>query len=151
MTVITAIFAVAILAVFIIAIPILGAGLGRKGTTKVHGKGHTLDKAFVKSKWLEIEASFAVAGASHMKSAVMEADKLVDYVLKAKGISGQTMGERLKGAKKYFPHYADYDNLWFAHKVRNNIAHEAGHDLSSAEARRALEYYKKTLKILGAI
>jgi hypothetical protein len=61
------------------------------------------------------------------------------------------MGERLRDAKRFFPSYADYDNLWFAHKVRNNIAHETSHELGFAEAKRAMEYFKKALKVLGAL
>ena len=111
----------------------------------------SIDKDFVKSKWQEIETTSNLGGPSNYKASIMEADKLVDYVLKAKGFRGETFGERLKNAQKKFPNYNDYNNLWFSHKVRNNIAHEATHDLNSTEAKRAIEYFKKALKELGAL
>ncbi len=151
MSALVVILALAVLVALIVAIPILGGSFGKKGKVVKHGSGVSLDKKFVQSKWAEIETTFSLGGASHLKSAIMEADKLVDHVLKSKGLPGQSMGERLKGAKKYFAHYADYDNLWFAHKVRNNIAHEAGHDLNGGEAKRAMDYFKKALKHLGAL
>jgi hypothetical protein len=80
----------------------------------------------------------------------MDADKLVEYVLRTK-VGGNSMGESLKRGKNLFRNYNDYNNLWFAHKVRNNIAHEVGHDLNSAEAKRAMEYFRKALKELGVL
>lgn len=111
----------------------------------------SLDKGLVQNKWNEIEQTFKLGGASHLKSCILEADKLVDYTLKSKGVRGETFGERLKNSKSKFSNYSDYDHLWFAHKVRNSIAHESMHDLNFAEAKRAIEYYKKALEVLGAL
>lgn len=152
MSIIVVVLVVAVLVALVIALPILGGGFGKRGQLpKKRGNAVSLDKKFVQEKWMEIETTYSLGGPSHMKNAIMEADKLVDHVLKAKGLPGQTMGERMKTAKRFFTHYADYDNLWFAHKVRNNIAHEAGHDLNVGEAKRAMEYFKKSLRILGAL
>jgi hypothetical protein len=151
MNTIVVILAVAVLIALVVVIPVFGSGFGKKGHVQKRGNATSLDKRFVQGKWLEIESTFSLGGASHLKNAIMDADKLVDHVLKSKGLPGQTMGERMKAAKKYFAHYADYDNLWFAHKVRNNIAHEAGHDLNTGEAKRAIEYFRKALKTLGAL
>lgn len=104
-----------------------------------------LDKSFVQKKWSEIEQTFSLGGPSHFKTSIVEADKLVDYVLKGKGVRGGNFGERLANSKSKFSDYSDYNNLWFAHKVRNHIAHESTYDLNSAEAKRAIEYYKKAL------
>jgi hypothetical protein len=111
----------------------------------------TMDKKFVQNKWQEIESTFALGGPSHFKSAIIEADKLIDYVLKSQGVKGETLGERLKNGRSKFEGYSDYDNLWFAHKVRNNIAHESNHELNSAEAKKAVSYYEQALKSLGAL
>jgi len=114
-------------------------------------KSIRLDNEMARNKWQEIEQTFALGGPSHSKTSIIEADKLIDHILKAKGVSGDTFAERLKNAKPEFHSYADYNNLWFAHKVRNNIAHESTHDLNSAEAKRAIEYYKKALQELRII
>lgn len=145
--------AIAILVVVIIAAIIVLPALGKKSKPRYQqfGNAITMDSSFVRDKWAEIENLIALGGASQLKNAIMEADKLVDYALKSKGVAGETMGERLKNAKQKFPNYSDYDNLWFAHKVRNNIAHEAGHDLVTTEVKRAIESFKKALKTLGAL
>jgi hypothetical protein len=123
----------------------------RKPSSQFSMRTTSLDKSLVQNKWSEIEQTFSLGGASHLKTSILEADKLVDYTLKARGVKGNTFGERLKNSKSKFINYSDYNNLWFAHKVRNNIAHESMHDLSFAEAKRAIEYFKKALQELGAL
>lgn len=144
------IFALVLAAIMLL---LVFGGFGKKAGAKdrKYGSGVTLDKKFVQNKWNKIEQMFSLGGASQLKNAVMEADKLVDYALKCRGIAGETMGERMKNAKSKFPKYSDYDSLWFAHKVRNNIAHETTHELGVAEAKRSLGYFKKALEILGAL
>ncbi|RJO60098.1 hypothetical protein C4544_07080 [candidate division WS5 bacterium] len=121
---------------------ILGAGGGAKGR---------VDKSFVSRKWREIETLMQQQKPSSYKVAVMDADKLVDYVLKAKVGTDGNMGERLKKAQKLFSSYSDYQNLWEAHKMRNRIAHEADHEVHFAEAKKNISYFKKALKDLGAL
>lgn len=142
----------AIVVAVIVMVPVFG-GFGKKSKPKYQklGSAITLDKKFVQEKWQGIEQTFNLGGSSRLQTAIIEADKLADYALKSRGAAGETMGERLKDAKKYFTNYSDYDNLWYAHKVRNNIAHETSHELGIAEAKRAIEYFKKALKILGAL
>ncbi|MDD5692956.1 MAG: hypothetical protein WC437_01265 [Patescibacteria group bacterium] len=143
---------VVVFAAFILAYILALAVLRNKNKKfSLDNQSVKLDKMFVQNKWTEIEQTFSLGGPNHFKTSIMEADKLVDYVLKSKRIKGETFGERLKNAKSRFSNYSDYNNLWFAHKVRNNIAHETTHDLNSAEAKRAMEYYKKALKELGTM
>lgn len=138
----------AILAI-VIVIPVFG--LGRKTKKPRYKSVDNYDKNFVKTKWSEIQGTFSLGGVTNMRSAIIEADKLVDYTLKGKHFDGETMAERLKSAKSAFSNFGDYDNLWFAHKVRNQIAHEASHELNSAEAKKCIEYFKKALTVLGAL
>lgn len=60
-----------------------------------------------------------------LKHAVIEADKLVDFCLKAKGYAGETFADRLRSAEKYMDKNS-YQAIWYGHKVRNQIAHEDG-------------------------
>lgn len=122
----------------------------RKSKGKIY-RDKLLDKTQIREKWEGAEQTFALGGPSHFKSAIMEADKLVDFAMIHAGVRGNSMGERLKNAKGKFSDYNDYQNLWFAHKVRNSIAHDITHEVNSAEAKRAMEYFRKSLKILGAI
>ncbi len=139
---------VAFILAYVLALVVL-----RNKNRKIEQRGlsNKLDKIFVQNKWIEIEQVSKLGSPSHFKTSIMEADKLVDYTLKFRGVKGETFGERLKNAKSEFSNYSDYNNLWFAHKVRNNIAHETAYELNSAEAKRAIEYFKKALKELGAM
>lgn len=115
------------------------------------GAKSSLDLDFVSSKWQEVQQLMSQSKPSAYKVAVMEADKLVDYVLKAKVGSDGNMGDRLKKAQKLFSNYAYYQNLWSAHKTRNMIAHEAAHDLLFPEVKKTISYYEKALRELKAL
>jgi len=41
--------------------------------------------------------------------------------------------------------------VWYAHKLRNQIAHEHGFKIDYAQAKHALSTYRQALKDLGAI
>jgi len=58
-----------------------------------------------------------------LRHAVLEADKLADWILKKKGYGGETFADRLRAAEKDIPRGA-YNNIWQGHKIRNQIAHE---------------------------
>ncbi len=120
------------------------------GRVKTGAKGN-LDRDFVAGKWQEIQQLMEQGKPSAYKVAVMDADKLVDYVLKAKVGSDGSMADRLKRAQKIFSNYSDYQNLWSAHKTRNLIAHEATHELLFPEVKRTISYFEKALKSLGAL
>jgi len=81
--------------------------------------------------------------------AIIEADKLVDTVLKDGGFPGDTMAERLKRIDKH--QLASIDNLWGAHKIRNDIVHTPGFQLELETAKSVLADYQKTLEELEVI
>jgi hypothetical protein len=106
-----------------------------------------LDLEEFRSKWLKIEASIIDDEAScHL--AILNADKLLDEALKARGFSGDTMGERMKAARSAF---SNNNAVWAAHKLRNQIAHESDVNIKPKTARYALKAFKKGLKDLGAL
>ena len=81
------------------------------------------------------------------KSLLMEIDKLLDYTFKKSGVKGETMGERLKNAKKYFK-YQDYQKIWDAHKARNNLAHEINAKISVPDMKRHYITLKRSIKAI---
>ncbi len=111
-------------------------------------RSSTLDVEKYRTRWMAIEQSLERDSAMSHRMTIIDADKLVDQALKDKGFRGQTMGERLKSAKTALPHR---DNIWQAHKLRNQVAHEPDAKVSYDQARRALAQFKQTLKDLGAI
>lgn len=118
------------------------------GGARAKGK---VDKGFVSRKWQEIETLMQQQKPSSYKVAILDADKLVDYVLKARVGTDGSMGERLKRSQKLFLNYQNYNNLWEAHKMRNRVAHEADHEIHFAEAKKNIGYFKKALQDLGAM
>ena len=124
---------------------LLLAVIGKSGP-KTTGKNRTksIDREFVALRWSEIEG---MTGGS-LRSAVSEADKLLDYALRHSGATGATMGERLKSSGSRF---SDIDAIWSAHKVRNALAHEAEFDLVPAQAKEAVASFKQGLRDLGAL
>ena len=77
-----------------------------------------------------------------INSTVIEADKLLDHTLKLKGLPGETMGERLKEAKTLYPAKL-YDQIWEAHKVRNNLVHEVSFRISDKRALKEFNSLRK--------
>ena len=104
----------------------------------------------IAESWQKIEELFQLGGESRFKQAVIEADKLLDEVLKNRGAFGKTMGERLIAFKDKFTS-SSYERAWEGHKLRNRIVHETNIELLHAEARQALERFRKVLQELRAL
>src|SRR3989338_1066955 len=101
------------------------------------------------SRWEEIQKHLNSSKEAEGKFAVIEADSLVDYILKSAGYPGDTMGNRLKNIDK--TQIVTLDGLWEAHKIRNRLAHDVSYFLRYGEAKRAVQLYEKTLKELNAL
>jgi hypothetical protein len=71
--------------------------------------------------------------------------------MRSSGLSGDTMGDRLKNARSRFADRSIYDGVWRAHKLRNALVHEVGFDLVSTQAKEALSDFERGLKTLGAL
>jgi hypothetical protein len=100
------------------------------------------DKKYVAVKWHELSH----AG---VRTCIMEADKLLDFCLgKTLGLKYEkvSLGEKLKLTGGVF---SDLNGVWFAHKLRNKIAHELDFRVSMGEAKRALAAFKRAFIDLG--
>ena len=79
------------------------------------------------------------------KLAIIEADSILDDLLKEIGYEGETVAEKLRAA-------GDGEAIgwaWEAHKMRNKIAHEGGTDITQREAKRIIELYERVFKKFG--
>ncbi|HXF44130.1 MAG TPA: hypothetical protein VNK70_01565 [Candidatus Paceibacterota bacterium] len=81
--------------------------------------------------------------------AIIEADGLVDTVLKKIGIPGEHMADRLERLANR--NLNTIDRLWRAHRVRNDLAHTPGFTLDPRDAEQILVDYEEFLKEIGAI
>jgi len=112
----------------------------------------SLERQRILERWKTIEELKTTGRPSAFKEAVIEADKLTDLALSCIYPSIDTYVERLKQAKELFlSSRQDYENLWYAHKIRNELVHSLGFELPSAEAKNVLDHFKKALEILGGI
>jgi len=82
------------------------------------------------------------------KLALLEADNLLDSGLKSIMMPGETLGERLKVAGYKYP---NLKNVWWAHKLRNQLAHESSFQISQRQARQALDEFERALKTLNIL
>ena len=80
--------------------------------------------------------------------AVIDADKLLDDVLKKSKYRGKTMGERLVAAQRDI---VDNDGVWYGHKLRNRLVHENNVKLTEKIVKEALVGIRAALKDLGAL
>jgi hypothetical protein len=82
------------------------------------------------------------------KLAIIEADIILDDILKQKGYAGNSLGERLKSIS---PNQLEsLQDAWEAHKVRNRIAHE-GSDfiLTQRMAQETVTRYQRVFNEFG--
>lgn len=110
---------------------------------------YTFNKLEYQTDFLAIENSLTKENPQSYNMSVVEGDKLLDKALMEMGLSGRTMGERLKkcGREKF----SQTNAVWNAHKLRNQIAHEPGFKLEYHQAKHALAVYRQALRDLGAI
>ena len=106
-----------------------------------------ISKKQAQESWHGIEEQFYRGGESDLKVAILEADKLLNDALREAGIMGIQLGDRLK--KTNTGQIPNLNELWQAHKLRNQIAHEPNFKLKRDLAERALEIYETALKNLG--
>ena len=112
------------------------------------GRASVLNQAKYRESWLKIENNLDKNNLATFQFAILSADKLLDQALRESGVSGDTMGDRLKNSGTKF---SKIDQIWTAHKLRNKIAHEPDAKISPIFLRKSLATFKQALKELGAI
>lgn len=131
--------------IMFIVIVVIGVGLmvlialTRKGPVGIN-------REEFRSKWLQIESSVG-DNIGSQQLAILNADKLLDQALKARGFKGETMGDRMKNARAVFK---NNNAVWAAHKLRNQIAHE-DIAIKRQTVNHALTAFKAALKDVGAL
>ncbi len=78
------------------------------------------------------------------RHAILEADKLLDYALSKMGYKG-SLGAKLKKAPSLF---SNINDVWAAHKVRNNIAHKINYKVDQKTYKATMLKFKQAFKDL---
>lgn len=98
--------------------------------------------------WAKITSRLETGLEAEYKLAVIEADSILDNILKRIGFGGVTLGERLE--RLTVATLPNLKQILEAHKIRNNIVHDPDYRLTLDEARRMSGIYEQALRDLQA-
>lgn len=99
----------------------------------------------VNKKWEHVLSLLNSGTSAGWRQSIIEADIMLDELLKAQQYHGESLGERLKAVEP--SDMLTLDDAWEAHKVRNRIAHAgSAFELSEREAKRVVSLFEKVFK-----
>lgn len=146
----------------ILAIAIIIFSLVRMREIQIHEKreiDHEIHEALLKDKekerdsnprWHYILTLIESSNESDWRVGIIEADTMLEEVLRGKGFEGTTASELLEGARS--SGYVTVQSAWDAHLIRNQIAHQGSEfPLSQVEARRTIKMFQTFFEELGVI
>jgi hypothetical protein len=94
--------------------------------------------------WNQIQRRLKTKESDQLKLAVLEADKVLDEILRMSGYPGRNLDERLD--KITFAQISNIEELRQAHKLRDRIVSEPAFGITPNEAAIIIEIYKKVFK-----
>ncbi len=134
----------AALAAFIVFIVIQSRRVAVGTPTEASGRASVVAPAGVlRERWNAVVQHLDSPREAEWKVAVIEADTIVDDALARAGFPGATFGDRLSNIQPGA--LLSLDGVWWAHKVRNRLAHEPDYFLRYTEARQVIGYYEAAL------
>lgn len=97
--------------------------------------------------WKHVQELISSQNPSDWNMAIIEADALLDDVLRHLGYEGETVAEKFKIID---PHeLPSLDRVWSAHRLRNSIVHDPLEQHTKETITHALSSYEQALKELG--
>jgi hypothetical protein len=126
-------------AIVIVIVFVVAVGIFRRRPRK-------LNHAALNSRWQELQKR--CANNKEWPLAIIDADKLLDDVLKRSRYKGKTTGERLVRAQHTL---TNNESVWFGHKLRNRIVQDELKKISKQDTLEALSGFRQALKDLGAL
>lgn len=101
-------------------------------------------------RWHYIQTLIESPNDSDWRVAIIEADSMMEEILREKGLTGSTVSELLEAAKE--SGYRSIQDAWDAHLVRNQIAHEGvNFPISQLEGRRVVKMFQNFFEELRVI
>lgn len=99
------------------------------------------------SRWRKIIKKAQSGSEKDYKLAIIEADDLVQEVMKEAGYKGEDFDELIENVeRKLLP---NYDDLLKDHEIRNEIVYNLEYKLDLEEAKKILEDYESAIKNLS--
>lgn len=97
-------------------------------------------------RWQKITKRLERELESEYKLAIIEADIMLDDILREAGYAGETIGDRL--VQLTSDAVPDLQKLLEAHKIRNSIIHDPDYRITLDETRDVLDTYERAMKSL---
>ena len=96
-------------------------------------------------RWEQVKMHIRSDTPADWRLAILEADLMLEDLLVTLGYKEGTIGDKLKAiGTRDFPRH---DRAWWAHRVRNNIAHQGStYILGKAEARNTIDIFEEVFK-----
>ncbi len=99
--------------------------------------------------WKEIQDKSVTSPPHSFTLAIVAADNLVGDALDKMGLVGDSIADKL--GKLNPQELKTLNNLWRAHRVRNDLVHTTGFEIRQSEAKEILNVYQSFLKEIGAL
>lgn len=99
--------------------------------------------------WKQIQKRLRTGEPTNLRLAVLEADRILDEILKLAAYPGENLDERLENTT--VAQIPNLEELRHVHKIRNRIVGEPDFTLTPGEAEIAVSIYKRTFVELGLI
>ncbi len=99
--------------------------------------------------WNQIVKRIKTNDVSNWKMAILEADKLLDDILKGAGYRAETHDERIKQVGPEA--LSNIEQIREAHRVRNRVAQEPDFTITKDEAIATLKIYKAAFQEYGLL
>lgn len=97
----------------------------------------------MQANWEKIRKRLESNNESEYKVAIIEADNIIDDLIKRMGYAGADMGERLMGIPE--GQLAELAEIKEAHEIRNRIIHEENFKVDKDLAKEVLKKYEHLL------
>jgi hypothetical protein len=117
--------------------------------TTPHRQVLSLRSVIIRERWQNILKKFNPTSQDSRHLAVIEADSLVDEVLKQLGFTGEHMADRLSRLNPQ--EVPTVERVWRAHRLRNDIVHAPGYVAAPESAQNALADYESFLTEIGIL
>lgn len=99
--------------------------------------------------WQAIKDKIQSDNPADWQWAIIEADKILEEMVKRMGYPGANLGERLKAVE--VSDFLTLNEAWEAHKVRNQIAHEPGFQMDRHKAALTISRFERVFNEFGYI
>ena len=109
----------------------------------------TLSRRRARRVWRRVLERVNKGTATNFKLAILEADRLLDEILKLSGFYGETMDDRLKQATE--KQIANLDDIKEAHHLATRIANDPDWTMDRKTAIETLKVYEKLFEEFGIV